>query len=133
MIPSMAFILSLVLPIFFGVTQLSATETVIVNKAFHGREIKVRTGGLIRIDLEELGAAGYAWATKDLDKEHFEVVSVHTGSNSPAGDVTGAPVVRTWLIRAIRPGKAELTLIYYRPWEGEEKAADRFVLTVRIL
>jgi predicted secreted protein len=108
-------------------------ETVIVNKAFNGREIKVRADGFIRVHLEELGAAGYAWAIKDLDKEHFEMVSVQTEGAPPAGDVTGAPVVKTWLFRATKKGATELKFLYYRPWEGEENAVDSFILKVRIL
>jgi predicted secreted protein len=124
--------LSLVLSLF-GISHSSATETVIVNKAFNGREIKVRTGGLIRVDLEELGAAGYTWAIKDLDKEYFEMVSVQTESAQSGGDVTGAPVVKTWFFRATKKGATELKLLYYRPWEGEKNAADSFILKVRIL
>jgi predicted secreted protein len=123
----------LALPLIFGVSHSSATETVIVSKAFNGREIKVRVNGLIRVDLEELGAAGYAWAIKDLDKEHFEIVSVQTEGVPPSSDVTGAPVVKTWLFRATKKGASELKLLYYRPWEGEKNAVDSFILKVRIL
>jgi predicted secreted protein len=128
-----ALLLSLALPLVFGISHSSATETVIVNKAFNDREIKVRAGGLIRVDLEELGAAGYAWAIKDLDKEHFEMVSVQTVGAPPAGDVTGVPVVKTWLFRATKKGASELKFLYYRPWEGEKNAVDSFILKVRIL
>lgn len=128
-----ALVLSLALSLIFGASHSSATETVIVNKAFNGREIKVRAGGLIRVDLEELGAAGYAWAIKDLDKEHFEIVSVQTQGAPPPGDVTGAPVVKTWLFRATKKGATELKFLYYRPWEGDENVVDSFILKVRIL
>ena len=128
-----ALVLSLALPLVFGISHSSATETVIVNKAFNGREIKVRAEGLIRVDLEELGAAGYAWTIKDLDKEYFEIVSVQTEGTPPRGDVTGAPVVKTWLFRATKKGMSELKFLYYRPWEGEKNAVDSFILKVRIL
>lgn len=126
-------VLSLALPFIFGVSHSSGTETVNVNKAFNGREIKVRAGGLIRLDLEELGAAGYTWTIQDLDREHFEILSVQTGDAPPPSDVTGAPVIKTWLIRATKKGKSELKFIHYRPWEGEKNAVDSFVLKVRIL
>jgi len=128
-----ALVLSLGLPLVFGISHSSATETLIVNKAFNGREIKVRADGLIRVDLEELGAAGYAWAIKDLDKEYFEIVSVQTEGAPPRGDVTGAPVVKTWLFRATKKGATELKFLYYRPWEGEKNVVDSFILKVRIL
>jgi predicted secreted protein len=123
----------LALPLIFAASHSSGEETVIVNKEFNGREIKVRVGGTIRVDLEELGAAGYAWTIKDLDKEHFEVLSVEAKGVPPQGDVTGTPVVKTWLISAKKKGKAELRFLHYRPWEGEKSAVDTFVLRVRIL
>jgi predicted secreted protein len=128
-----AFALALCLIAGFSSSRSSGTETVIVNKAFNGREIKVRVNGLIRVDLEELGAAGYDWANKDLDQEHFEIVSVETKGAPPTSDVTGAPVIKTWLFRATKKGASELKFLYYRPWEGEKNAADSFILKVRIL
>lgn len=129
-----AMVLSLfIIPIIFCSSDSYGAETVVVNKSFNGREIKVRAGGLIRVDLEELGAAGYAWGIKDLDREHFEVLSVETRDVPPQGDVTGAPVIRTWLISTKNKGKAVLNFLHYRPWEGEKNASDMFVLKVRIL
>lgn len=118
--------------VFFSSNSYCA-ETVIVNKQFNGREIKVRSGGLIRVDLEQLGTAGYSWAIKDLDTEHFEVLSDETQDIPPKGEMTGAPVVRTWVISTKHKGKAELRFLHYRPWEGEKNASDSFVLKVRIL
>jgi len=117
----------------FCASHASGEETVIVSKAFNGREIKVRSGGIIRVDLEELGAAGYTWAIQDLERGHFEILSVQTGDAPSASEVTGKPVVRSWMIRATKKGRAELKFLNYRPWEGQEKAIDSFVLRVTIL
>jgi predicted secreted protein len=125
--------MSLVVTFILGVSYSYGNETVIVNKEFNGREIKVRAGGSIHIDLEELGSAGYTWAMKDLDKEHFEVLTVDSKDIKTQGDVTGAPVIKKWLISAKKQGFAELKLLYYRPWEGEKSATETFILKVRIL
>jgi predicted secreted protein len=132
-IPLGAMVLSLFIPFIFCISHSHGTETVIVNKAFNGREIKVRVGGLIEVELEELGSAGYVWSIKDLDKEHFGVLSVKTKDVSSRNGITGAPVVKIWVISTKMKGKAELKFLYYRPWEGEKKTADTFVLKVRIL
>lgn len=108
------------------------SETVTVNKAFNGREIKLRVGGTLRVELEQAGATGYAWEVRNLDPERFELVSVETTGGPSGPEVTGAPVTKVWLIRAKQPGEAELEFLYYRPWEGEKSAADRFLLKVRI-
>jgi predicted secreted protein len=128
-----AMILSMLMPFILCISHTYGTETVIVNKEFNGREIKVRAGGMIRVELKELGAAGYAWTIKDLDKDHFEILNAETKDVPSRGDITGAPVVRTWLISTKKKGKAELKFLYYRPWEGEKNTTDTFVLKVRII
>jgi predicted secreted protein len=128
-----ALILSLALPLILGVTHSYGSETVIVNKAFNGREIKVRAGGTIQVELEQAGAAGYTWEIQGLDAKHFEVLSVKTQGPSDTGDFVGAPILKTWLIRTKTKGKSELKFIHYRPWEGKEHAVETFILKVRIL
>jgi len=133
LITLVSLVLSLFMSLILGVSYTFGLETVIVDKSFNGREIKVRAGSSIRVDLEELGSAGYTWAIKNLDSEHFEVLSVKTKDFPSPGDITGAPVVRKWLISTKKKGKAELKFLHYRPWEGEKNASDTFVLKVRIL
>jgi len=108
-------------------------EAVILNKTSSGREIKVRIGATIQVELEQLGAAGYAWEIQELDKEHFSILGVKTEERPSGADLVGAPIMKTWRIRAIKAGKSKLKLIYYRPWEAEKNAIDTFVLNVRIL
>lgn len=111
----------------------SGAETVIVTKAFHEREIKVRVGAIIQVELEQAGATGFLWEVRALDTEHFELLSVETGAEPADPEITGAPIAKTWQIRAIVQGLSELQFLYYRPWEGPEQAADSLVLRVRIL
>ncbi len=106
---------------------------VIVNKNFDNREIKVRTGAMIRVELDQLGAAGYVWGIQTLDKEYFNVLKTTTENAPPRDDSTGAPVKTMWLVRAIKEGKSVLKFIHYRPWESEKSASDSFVLKVRII
>jgi len=123
----------LVLALFIGFSICDAVETVVVDKAFNGREIKVRTGTMIKVELEQAGTAGYTWEIEDLDKKHFEVVSVKTPEPPEKPDLVGAPIIKTWLIIAKEKGRSELRFIHFRPWEGKEKAADTFVMKVRII
>jgi predicted secreted protein len=123
----------LLLWLLCGAACLHASETVVVNKSFNKREIKVRVGGSIRVELEELGAAGYTWKLQNLDEDHFESPEVQTDGPPPQGDFTGAPVLKIWLIRVKKAGLSELKFIHYRPWEGEETTADTFYLRVRIV
>ena len=128
-----SFILVLAFSLILLNSQLFADEMVSVNKDFNGREIKVRAGGVLRLELEEFGSAGYSWIIQDLNRELFEIVNVQTENPPPPSDVTGKPVVKTWMIRAKKAGKGEIKILQYRLWEGKEKAADSFFLKVRIL
>jgi predicted secreted protein len=110
-----------------------ASETVIVDKSFNGREIKVRAGGAIQVELKQAGATGYSWEVKDLDKEHFEILSVQTKEHPDNKDLVGTPVTKIWQIKAINSGKSTLRFLYYRSWEGEGSAVEKFFLNVRIL
>ena len=107
--------------------------TVNVDKTFNGREIKVRSGDMIRVELDQLGSAGYTWEIHKLDKKYFEVVSEKTSEPPEKPCLVGAPVKKKWLIRTREKGKSELRFIHFRPWEGKEKPADTFVLKVCIL
>jgi predicted secreted protein len=126
-------LLFLMLTLVYGLSLAYGEETMVVDKTFNGREIKVRSGNMIRLELEQAGAAGYTWEIHNLDKKHFEVVSLKTPEPPEKSDLVGAPVKKTWLIRTKEKGKSELRFIHYRPWEGKEKAEDSFVLKVRII
>lgn len=127
-------LLAAALLLALGTVPSLGEETVIVNQAFHGREIKVRAGGNIQVELEQGGATGYLWEAQGLDGEHFEVLSVHTEGQPPSDPtMTGSPLKKTWRIRATARGKSELRFLYYRPWEGPEQAADSLIVTIRIL
>jgi predicted secreted protein len=128
-----AFFPRLLIALICGITFSHGAETVIVNKKFHNREIKVRVGSTIQLELEELGTAGYTWTIQNLDTAHFEILKVQTKSTHSNGDLTGAPIIKTWQIRPTKQGQSELKLLHYRAWEGEKNASDTFVLKVRII
>ena len=122
--------------IIFFVCELSLSyseEVVAIDKRFNGREIKVVAGNMIRIELEQAGATGYTWEINNLDTKHFEVVSAKTPEPPEKTEIVGAPVKKTWFIRTKEKGKSELKFNLFRPWEGQEKSADTFVVKVRIL
>ncbi len=125
-----AFCLALCLVGGFSFSWGSGVET--LKKADSGREITVRVGEVIRIELEQAGATGYLWEPRNLDTGRFEVLGVETQTAVSPG-ITGAPVIKIWSIKALREGKSELKFFYYRPWEGEKNAVDEFFLKVRIL
>ena len=104
-------------------------ETVVVTAAFNEREIKVRSGTMVRVELEQYGSTACRWEARNVDTTHLEVVSAGTqGSpDQPAASM------ETWVLRAKEKGKKVLEFLGHGLREGKEKTADTFRLTVRIL
>jgi predicted secreted protein len=100
-----------------------------VNIRDNGREIRVKKGKVIEIELKTLGTAGYSWFFDGLESEYFEVGSEKT---KPLSERMGAPVAMVWQVRAKKAGTANIDMYNYRVWEGKGKAVNRFSLKVII-
>ncbi len=111
-------------------TTYSDSEMIITGKD-SGREITVNQGEIIQIELEAVGGTGYMWAVDAFDEEHLGIVHTETKSFFKEG-LTGAPITYIWRLKAKRPGETAVIMLYYRPWEGKDKAADTFTIKLRI-
>lgn len=100
-------------------------DRMILGKQDTGRQITIKAGDIIRIELEAIGGTGYWWYINDLDLTYLEFLSEETKAISDKG-MTGASVMDIWRFKALKKGSAEIRLDYYRKWEGLEKAANQF-------
>jgi predicted secreted protein len=106
-------------------------DSMILGKQNTGKEIAVKAGDTIWIELEAIGGTGYWWYINDLDAAHLELLSEETRAISEEGK-TGAPVMDIWRFRALKKGSAEIRLDYYRKWEGLESATEHFLIKLTI-
>lgn len=106
-------------------------NVIVLQKADSGREVQVRSGDIVQIELSGAGGTGYWWYATRLDAQYVELVSEET---SPSGDkkLMGGPVKGIWRLKAKAPGKTEVVMKYYRVWEGPEKAAEQFSVILSI-
>jgi predicted secreted protein len=94
-----------------------------------GKEVVVRKGETLEIELRTHATAGYSWQFETLDGEYLEV----TGKESRAmSDRMGAPVMMTWRLKAKKAGATKIEMDNYRVWEGKEKSVNQFSIRVRI-
>ncbi len=100
-----------------------------ITKGDNGSRITLREGERFRVELEELGSAGYNWYFDNLDEEHLELISKSTRAVSDGS--VGAPVMGVWLMKAKHKGSTKIKMDYYRIWEGKDKATEHF--SVRLL
>lgn len=114
-----------------AVTLAAASEVTALQAKDSGQEIQVKAGAMILLSLEEQAGTGYQWEFDRLDEKHFELVKTETRSLAEKNRV-GGPVLKTWRLKAKTAGESQLTLDYFRPWEGKGKAVKHFLVKVRI-
>ena len=112
------------------VKEMRDNKTINVNKQDNGKEIGVKCGDMIRLELTEMGGAGYSWYVEHLNTEYLDLLSKETKVISE-GKV-GAPVMGVWLFRTKKKGAAEIKMDHYRIWEGKEKATEHFSIKILI-
>jgi predicted secreted protein len=122
--------------ILCSATLLAADATITVTKEQSGREIALKVGDILLIELPAKGGTGYSWAVEGTFPPCLKLLDQSTRQlteGRPGGPVrVGGPVMQVWRFRAERPGAGEINLAYFRPWEGVGKAVDHFRLKLRI-
>ena len=109
---------------------LSGAETVVtVTISDSGREVSLKKGDLLRVELETYGTAGYSWEFEGLDGEYLRIVAKES---KPRSGLMGAPNLMKWDLKAMKPGVTKVVMYNYRIWEGKDKSVSRFLLGVKI-
>jgi predicted secreted protein len=87
-----------------------------VREGQEGREVPVRVGQIIVVDLEAAPTTGYRWEVEGADAAILrQVGEPEFESKSPL--LMGAPAQQRTRLEIIGPGECTLTLVYRRPWE----------------
>lgn len=105
-------------------------NVVIVKKQDDGKEIEIKRGDVIQIELEGMGSTGYKWYVDTIDVERVELITEATVALKER--VKGAPVLDVWRLKALKKGHADIKIDYYREWEGIERAIDHFFIRLNI-
>lgn len=112
-------------------SPLRAAEAgITVTKAQTGREIALKVGNILQIELPGTGGTGYSWSVQAAGEPYLKLVDHTTRPHEK--DLPGGPVMHLWRFQAKKPGVCEINLAYYRPWEGVGKAVDHFVVKIQV-
>ena len=103
---------------------LAAETTITVTKAQEGREIALKVGNILQIELPGRGGTGYSWLAEATGAPYLKLLDQATRQLKEG--LPGGPVVQIWRFEAEKPGVTEISLAYYRPWEGVKTAKDHF-------
>ena len=109
---------------------LAADATITVTKEQAGREIALKVGNILRIELPGKGGTGYSWLVEDTFAPYLKLMDQTTRQLKEGRP--GGPVMQVWRFKAEQPGACEIKMAYYRPWEGVGKAVDHFRLKLHI-
>ena len=99
------------------------------------KQVEVKTGDIFTVALDSNATTGFSWTGQAkiaygniLRQTAHEYVAPRANDvNKP---VTGMSGIEEWWFTAGQTGTTTATFSYDRPWEGGEKDARTFVLTV---
>jgi len=95
-------------------------------------EVEVAVDGSLTVTLCSNPTTGFQWESPQItDQTVLEQVDhklVMPESEPPPPP--GTPGQEVWTFKALREGKSTISIAYSRPWEGGEKGAWKFDLTV---
>jgi inhibitor of cysteine peptidase len=109
---------------------MAADATVTVTKEQSGREVALKVGGILQIELPSRGGTGYSWFAEAAGAPYLKLISQST--RTAPEPRPGAPVMQVWCFKAEKPGTTKIKMTYYRPWEGVGNAQDHFLIKLRI-
>lgn len=125
------FFLTILILIVINITEGKTMNKYIITKDDNNKEIIIKSGDLIQIELETSGATGYTWHINNLDREYLVLILEGIKENTVEGKV-GAPIFRYWQLKALKKGVTELEMLYFRPWEGAGKSVEKFRIKLNI-
>lgn len=108
----------------------AADATLTVTKEQAGREIALKVGDILLIELPGKSGTGYSWLVEETFAPYLKLMD-QTTRQLKEGRL-GGPVMQVWRFKAAQPGACEINLALYRPWEGVGKAVDHFRLKLQI-
>jgi len=114
----------------FAEERIGDEKTVVLGKKDSGKQIDVKVGEVVEVELEAMGTAGYQWFVESLDQETLKFVSEEVRTLHPGR--LGAPVLMVWKFEVIKEGFTEIGMDHYRSWEGKEQSTDHFSVTLNI-
>ena len=96
----------------------------------HARnEIEVGVGASVTVTLCSNPTTGFEWSEQISEPNVLQQIQ-HEAVPPEAKGVPGAPGKEVWTFKALEQGICIVSMDYSRPWEGGEKGAWTYTLTV---
>ena len=100
-----------------------------IGESDNGRTLDIGCGESVRVSLPENATTGYRWAIDRYDERVIEAIASEAAY--PASTLgSGGEVAFT--LRGKNVGSGEITLKYWRHWEGESSVRARFQIRLNV-
>jgi len=98
------------------VATLGCGKCPVITKSGDTSQVEAKAGEGFTVSLYANPSTGYTWELAEpLDKDLLELVSAeYSGGNLK---LVGSGRQQEWKFKALKPGKALISLKYFRPWE----------------
>ncbi len=101
-----------------------------VNESDSGKQVAIwANGGLLTVTLESNQTTGYSWELKEISDPSV-LQKTDNKYETPTSSLVGAGGKEVWTFKALKAGTTTLSMEYSQPWEGGQKDAKSFTLTV---
>lgn len=107
------------------------SENLVLNESDNGKKLTVDVGQEWAVSLRGNPTTGFGWEAAALEGVLFVQVG-ETDFRSDSPGRPGAGGIQTLTFRALKPGRAVLTLVYRRPWETNIAPLETFRIEVTI-
>ncbi len=100
-----------------------------------GDQVELAVGDTLTLSLCSNATTGFQWGPAAIaDESVLQETNRRFQSPEEVGTepVVGAPGEEIWTFEALRAGQTTVDLEYSQPWEGGEKGAWTYVLTVMV-
>ena len=98
------------------------------------RQVEIKTGDVFTVALDSNATTGFSWTEQAkiadgniLTQTGHQYIAPRLNDDKPVAGMAG---IEEWTFTANQAGTTTATMSYGRPWDGGEKDARIFVLTV---
>lgn len=90
-----------------------------------GKSFALKEGQILEVALPSNPTTGFQW---NLGQTDAAILAPHGAStfDAPSSDAQGAATIQRLRFRALKSGATSLELVYKRPWESDDKIAQRW-------
>ena len=105
-----------------------------IDASYNGQEVTIDAGKILVLILESNPTTGFSWELSEPIGENLLALiesRYEPGADTGTG-LVGAGGTEVWTFGTLAAGETTITMEYSRPWDGGEKAAQTFEVSVTI-